>query len=96
MLGVVERFLGLVKIEILGGTALGNDHDIRLLFDRTFVILIQECACPAVGCGDIARISADDFLLCIENNVEDEIDARHCACLLDILTHRIAFQLTRA
>ena len=96
VLGVIQRLLCLIQVQILGRAALRNDHHIRSFRNRDRVQLVQERAAFAVRLRHIARACVDDLLVLVQHHVQDEVHTHHGRGFLDVLTHGIAFELARA
>ena len=84
--------MGLVQVQVLRRTPLGDQDHIRPLLDVDAVYGIQKRAARPVGQGYVARHGFHNILLPIQDHVEHKIRAHHGGGLLDILPDRIALQ----
>ena len=94
MLGIVQRFLGLIQIGVLRCSALGDQHDIRTLRDRLAIHFIQIGAACTVGRNHIAGNRIYNVLMFIQHRVHDKVDRAHSQRLFQILADRIALQFS--
>ena len=74
VLGVIQCLLRLIKVEILGGTALADDDDISPVGDRLEIKAVKKAAAGAVGGNDIAGGGEDDLLVRVQHDVENKIN----------------------
>ena len=95
MLGVVQRLLRLVEIQVLRCAALTDQHDVRAPGNGLLIQRVEEGAARAVRLDRVARDGVDDVLVLVEHDVDDIVDAEDAPGLLDVLADGVAVELAR-
>ena len=95
VLGVVQRLLGLIEVQVLRRAALADQHDVRAAVQFLQIHFIQEPAALAVRLDQIASHRAHDLLVLVQHHVDDEVHAADLRRLLQILPQRVRVQIAR-
>ena len=95
MLGVVERLLRLIEVQILWEAAGRSDHNIRLFRNCYLIHFIEQAAARAVRFDIMARNAVSNFLVFIEHDVDDEINVDKGSHLVNDDAHGVRIEVAR-
>ena len=91
MFRIIQSLLGLIKIDILGVSACGHNHNISLFWNPNLVEPVQKTAAFPVRFDKMTRYAAADSLLFVQHYIYNKINRyKPFADLIDILTNGIA------
>ncbi len=87
VLGVVQRLLQLVEVEVLGCAALAHHHYVCVFVQLAAIQAVQLAAGVALGGHEVAAGGVDHALVLVQHHVDDEVQPHHAAGLLQVQPH---------
>ena len=94
MLGIIERFLRLIQVDVFRQSARRGDDQISLAGDRDFVQAVKKNATDPMRQPVIAGNRLDNPLFLVEHNIEDEVAAANIDRFFQIEPQPVAFDST--